>query len=77
MLGALIFGPVADRFGRKPMIVTCTLFYGLICLATAKADSGTSLADPAIPRGPGFWRSDAQRHRADCGICSRAPPRHA
>ena len=42
MLGALIFGPVADRFGRKPVIVFCTLFYGLFALATAKADSAAA-----------------------------------
>src|SRR6202521_3806179 len=40
MLGALIFGPVADRFERKPVIVACTLFFGLLTLATAMADSG-------------------------------------
>lgn len=54
MLGALIFGPVADRFGRKPVIVLCTLFYGLITLATAKADSGASLAILRLLAGLGF-----------------------
>jgi len=54
MLGALIFGPVADRFGRKPVIVACTLFYGVITLATAKADSGTSLAILRFLAGMGF-----------------------
>ena len=54
MLGALIFGPVADRFGRKPVIVACTLFYGLVTLATAKADSGTSLAILRFLAGLGF-----------------------
>jgi AAHS family 4-hydroxybenzoate transporter-like MFS transporter len=54
MLGALTFGPVADRFGRKPVIVFCTLFYGLITLATAKADSGASLAALRFLAGLGF-----------------------
>jgi AAHS family 4-hydroxybenzoate transporter-like MFS transporter len=54
MLGALIFGPVADRFGRKPVIVICTLFYGLITLATAKADSAQSLAILRFLAGLGF-----------------------
>jgi AAHS family 4-hydroxybenzoate transporter-like MFS transporter len=44
MLGALSFGPIADRFGRKPVIVACTLFYGIVTLVTAQADSGTTLA---------------------------------
>lgn len=54
MLGALIFGPVADRFGRKPVIVFCTLFYGLITLATTRADSGSSLAIFRFLAGLGF-----------------------
>jgi AAHS family 4-hydroxybenzoate transporter-like MFS transporter len=45
---------VADRFGRKPVIVFCTLFYGLITLATAKADSGASLALLRFLAGLGF-----------------------
>jgi AAHS family 4-hydroxybenzoate transporter-like MFS transporter len=54
MLGALIFGPVADRFGRKPVIVICTIFYGVITLATAKADSGANLAMLRFLAGLGF-----------------------
>jgi AAHS family 4-hydroxybenzoate transporter-like MFS transporter len=54
MLGALTFGPAADRFGRKPVIVACTLFYGLITLATAKADSGAALAVFRFLAGMGF-----------------------
>ena len=54
MLGALGFGPVADRFGRKPVIVACTIFYGLVTLATAKADSGASLAILRLLAGLGF-----------------------
>lgn len=43
MLGALTLGPVADRIGRKPVIVTCTLFFGLLTLATAFAHSAARL----------------------------------
>ena len=43
MLGALTLGPVADRIGRKPVIVTCTLLFGLLTLATAFAHSAASL----------------------------------
>ncbi len=44
MLGALTLGPVADRFGRKPVIVICTLFFGLLTLATPLAHSADGLA---------------------------------
>jgi MFS transporter, AAHS family, 4-hydroxybenzoate transporter len=54
MLGALIFGPVADRLGRKPVIVACTVFYGFITLAAAKADSGVALAVFRFLAGLGF-----------------------
>jgi len=54
MLGALTFGPIADRFGRKPVIVLCTLFYGLVTLATVKADSVSSLVILRFLAGMGF-----------------------
>src|SRR6266446_9596245 len=43
MIGALSFGPIADRFGRKPVLVLCTLFFGLMSLLTVTADSLSSL----------------------------------
>src|SRR4030081_352284 len=35
MIGALIFGPLADRIGRKKIIILSTLAFGLGTLATA------------------------------------------
>ena len=43
MVGALAFGPLADRFGRKPVLLFCTLFFGVMSLLTATADSVKSL----------------------------------
>jgi len=43
MIGALTFGPIADRFGRKWIVILCTAFFGLLSLATATADSLHSL----------------------------------
>jgi MFS transporter, AAHS family, 4-hydroxybenzoate transporter len=39
MIGALIFGPVADRFGRKRIIIGCTALFGAFALATAGSHS--------------------------------------
>ncbi len=43
MLGALIFGPVADRVGRKSVIIFCTVAFGVCTLFTVTADSVNSL----------------------------------
>jgi MFS transporter, AAHS family, 4-hydroxybenzoate transporter len=43
MLGALIFGPLADKVGRKPVVLLCTLAFGLCSLATPLATSLDSL----------------------------------
>src|ERR1700722_11877479 len=54
MLGALTFGPIADRFGRSRVIVTCTLLFGLFTLATAFANSVNSLIALRFLAGLGF-----------------------
>src|SRR6476620_12116696 len=35
MIGALVFGPLADRIGRKKIIILSTLAFGIGTLATA------------------------------------------
>src|SRR6202166_2558062 len=45
MIGALVFGPLADRVGRKKIIIFSTLAFGIGALATAFVhDVGTLLA---------------------------------
>ena len=39
MIGALTLGPVADRFGRKRIIIACTAFFGALSLTAAAAHS--------------------------------------
>jgi AAHS family 4-hydroxybenzoate transporter-like MFS transporter len=39
MLGALFIAPLADRIGRRPLIILSTLLFGVFTLATAWADN--------------------------------------
>lgn len=39
MIGALAFGPVADRIGRKPTLILCVAIFGLTSLASAWSPS--------------------------------------
>ena len=43
MIGALVGGPVADHFGRKPVLVACSFAFGIFTLLTSTADSLQSL----------------------------------
>ncbi|HEY6831753.1 MAG TPA: MFS transporter [Pseudolabrys sp.] len=42
-IGAFALGPMADRLGRKGVLVGATFFFGIFTLATAHADSFTTL----------------------------------
>lgn len=39
MIGALLFGPLADRFGRKPILCLSVALFGVLCLWSAYATS--------------------------------------
>ncbi|WP_239690862.1 MFS transporter [Chromobacterium sphagni] len=39
LLGALLFGALADRIGRRPVLLACTLLFGIGMLATAAAQT--------------------------------------
>lgn len=43
LVGALFFGPLADRIGRKKVLLFCTLWFGVCSLLTARVDSLSSM----------------------------------
>jgi MFS transporter, AAHS family, 4-hydroxybenzoate transporter len=43
MVGALVSGPLADRVGRKPVLIACALIFGVGSLLTATARTVESL----------------------------------
>jgi AAHS family 4-hydroxybenzoate transporter-like MFS transporter len=53
-IGALVFGPLADRFGRKSILVLCTLLFGVFALATSLAPSFSTLVTLRVLTGIGL-----------------------
>jgi AAHS family 4-hydroxybenzoate transporter-like MFS transporter len=54
MIGALVSGPLADRIGRKPVLVACALIFGVGSLLTATAQSVESLMAFRVVTGLGM-----------------------
>ena len=54
MIGALVFGPLADRFGRKPVLVFSAVMFGLCSLLTATAGSLDTLLIFRLATGLGL-----------------------
>jgi AAHS family 4-hydroxybenzoate transporter-like MFS transporter len=54
LIGALVFGPLADRIGRKPVLVTCALTFAVGSLLTATAVSVAQLTAFRVFTGIGM-----------------------
>ena len=75
MIGALTFGPLGDRFGRKRCLIVAAIIFGIGTLLTARAGSYNEIAGGAFCLRDRTWRSDAVLHRACLRIRAAAPPR--
>jgi MFS transporter, AAHS family, 4-hydroxybenzoate transporter len=54
LFGALIFGLLADRFGRRPMLILCTTIFGCAALASATASTVPTLIALRLITGLGL-----------------------
>ncbi len=72
MIGAFVFGPVADRFGRKPTLMICAVLFGVLTLGCAAVSSLQGLVLFSIPRRPWARRCDAECDRAGDGVLAGA-----
>lgn len=54
MLGQITLGPLADKYGRRPVILLCTIWFALGSLATALADDWVTLLTLRFVTGIGL-----------------------
>ena len=54
LLGSLLAGLLGDRLGRKPVLIGCTVLFGVFSLLSAFAGSPTQLAELRFPTGLGL-----------------------
>ena len=54
VIGALVAGPSSDRFGRKPVLITAVLVFGVLTLLAAYASTPTEMAILRLLAGTGM-----------------------
>ncbi len=71
-IGALVAGPLSDRYGRKRILLWSVALFALFSLAGAVAQSPTQLALMRFSHRPWPWRRNAQLRHAGGGIYAGA-----
>jgi AAHS family 4-hydroxybenzoate transporter-like MFS transporter len=54
LIGSLLFSMLADRFGRRPVLIAVTLYFAILTLLTARAASPTQLLVIRVIAGIGL-----------------------
>lgn len=54
MIGALLGGPLSDRFGRKPVLIVAVLIFGLLTMAASQASTPSEMAVLRLLAGTGL-----------------------
>ena len=68
MIGSFAVGPLADRYGRKTMLIVSVLGFGGASLASAFSPDITVVDVARFLTGVGPRRRDADGHHADVGV---------
>ena len=72
LIASLVMGPVADRWGRKWVLVISVFTFALFMTMTARATSLRGTRDFAIPDGARTRRRDPQRDFSGLRVCAEA-----
>ncbi len=68
MAGAFVFGPIADRIGRKAVLIFATIGFGLASIASAWATTVEVAGDLAFHHRPWPWRRHADGDHPHLGV---------
>ncbi len=72
MVGQIVLGPLADKYGRRPVIIGCTALFGLLSLATAAVNGWVMLLLLRFLTGIGLGGATPNLITLTCEV---APPR--
>ena len=75
MAGALLAGPIGDRFGRKPLLMMSVTLFGIASLASAVSPSLGFLAGTRFFTGAGHCRRVCRNRGADRRLHAAAAAR--
>ena len=75
LLGSLVFSMVADKIGRRPVLIGATFFFSVMTIATAYAQDVTAIALAAVHRRHRHGLHHAERHGAHRRVQPEAQPR--